>query len=84
MGKNNNNLISISDDMDSCWKKLAKVQTDPARVTLKDPGNPDICIIFSYHKLFTDDIEQEEIFIKCVTADIGCVKCKQILIHNLK
>lgn len=83
MSKSRNNTLGILENKDSVWKKLSSAKTDPARIRRTDPGNPDICNIFSYHQLVTGKEEQNEIRKGCTTAGIGCVDCKKKLLNNL-
>jgi tryptophanyl-tRNA synthetase len=58
--------------------------TDPARQRLKDPGNPDVCNVYAYHKYFeTPDSELSEIDAGCRAATIGCTECKQRLADRI-
>ncbi len=83
MSKSYNNCIYLSDSEEEANKKLMKCITDPARMRREDPGNPDVCTIFSYHKLATSEATRRQIDADCRTAAIGCVDCKKILIKNL-
>ena len=51
--------------------------TDPNRVRRNDPGNPDICSVFGYHKLFSAKTRQSEIDAACRKGEIGCFDCKK-------
>jgi tryptophanyl-tRNA synthetase len=57
--------------------------TDPQRMRKSDPGNPDICNVFEFHKLYSDQETWEGIDPQCRNARIGCVACKQIMAKNL-
>ena len=57
--------------------------TDPARQRRTDPGNPDVCNVFSLHKIFTPPEKVAEINTECRRAGIGCVDCKKILAANM-
>ena len=57
--------------------------TDPARVRRSDPGNPDVCLIFDYHKLFSDLDTIQMVDRECRTAGIGCVDCKKKLMEGV-
>ena len=57
--------------------------TDPQRMTLKDPGNPDICNVFSMHKVFSSEEEVAMVDVECRRAGIGCVQCKKRLAANM-
>lgn len=83
MGKSLDNCIYLYDDSDNIWKKLSKAVTDPARVKKTDPGNPDICNLYSLHKLFSPASTLEEIIQGCRTAGIGCIQCKRKLAEHM-
>lgn len=57
--------------------------TDPARKLRSDPGNPDVCNVFTMHKIYSSPEEIEMINRECRTAGIGCVDCKKIFAKNL-
>jgi len=57
--------------------------TDPARLRRKDPGNPDVCNVFSLHKVFSSPEEVAMIDRECRVAGIGCVDCKKLLAQNM-
>ncbi len=75
MSKSLNNTILLSDDADTVKAKLKKAVTDPLKIRRGDPGNPDICLVFSYHKKFNPD-EVDEIDKNCRSGVLGCVVCK--------
>jgi tryptophanyl-tRNA synthetase len=79
MSKSLGNTIGLLDTPDEIWQKLRPAPTDPARVTRKDPGNPDICNIFSLHKYFSTAETVAEVNLKCRTAGWGCLDCKRRL-----
>lgn len=79
MSKSLNNYIGLLDSPDEIWQKLRPAMTDPARVTKKDPGNPEICNIFSLHKYFSSPETIAEVDVKCRTAGWGCLDCKRRL-----
>jgi tryptophanyl-tRNA synthetase len=58
--------------------------TDPARVRRTDPGNPDVCNIFTLHKFFSTPERQAEVRVGCTTAGIGCIDCKKWLLEGLQ
>jgi len=82
MSKSFNNAIYIADDDETIRKKMMQAITDPARKLKNDPGHPEVCNIFSYHKLFTDNKKVGEIEKECRAGIIGCVDCKKICIQN--
>ncbi|MBW1694263.1 MAG: tryptophan--tRNA ligase [Deltaproteobacteria bacterium] len=77
MSKSYDNAIFISDDPDEIETKVSKMLTDPQRARRSDPGNPDVCNVFEFHKLYSDEPVIENINKTCRTAEIGCVECKQ-------
>jgi tryptophanyl-tRNA synthetase len=83
MSKSLGNTISLFDTPDTIWTKLKPAATDPARVTRKDPGNPDICNVFTIHQGFSDPATQAEVAHNCRTAGWGCVDCKRVLADNM-
>ncbi len=68
---------------DELWATVRTAVTDPARVRRDDPGNPDVCNVYSLHAFFTDPAEREEIGVRCRAATIGCVDCKRILADRI-
>ncbi|WP_297473626.1 tryptophan--tRNA ligase [Persephonella sp.] len=83
MSKSYNNAIYLSDDQQTVNKKVLEMKTDPQRVRRNDPGNPEVCIVYDYHRIFTDKDTVKDIDKKCRNAEIGCVDCKKILAQNL-
>ena len=83
MSKSYNNAIYLSEDSKSVEQKVLMMKTDPQRVKKTDPGNPNVCIVYSYHKLFTGKEIIQDIDTKCRRAEIGCVDCKKILAKNI-
>jgi tryptophanyl-tRNA synthetase len=57
--------------------------TDPQRARRSDPGNPDVCNVYDFHKLYTDPQTVKEIDQECRSAGIGCVECKQKMAEGL-
>ncbi len=84
MSKSLGNHIGVCEEPDSIWEKLRPAKTDEARKRRSDPGNPDRCNIFSYHKLVTPEAGLREIVQGCTTAGIGCIDCKKIFFNNLR
>jgi tryptophanyl-tRNA synthetase len=83
MSKSYNNTIALSEPRETLEKKVLSMKTDPQRLKKTDPGRPEICNVFSYHKHFTDSQEVDKIQVKCRNAEIGCVECKRILLENI-
>jgi tryptophanyl-tRNA synthetase len=78
MSKSYNNSVELRETPDSLNKKIQLMITDPARVRRNDPGNPDVCTVYSYHKIYSPE-KLEEIGAGCRSAGIGCRDCKGIL-----
>jgi tryptophanyl-tRNA synthetase len=83
MSKSYDNAIFLSDSPETISKKVAGMITDPQRARRADPGNPDVCNVFDFHKLYTDPDTVAEIDQQCRSAGIGCVECKQKMAQNL-
>ena len=82
MSKSLNNTILLSDDPKIVETKLRKAVTDPLKVRKNDPGRPEVCLVFTYHKKFNpDDIPQIEQ--GCKSGDLGCVECKMKCIGKI-
>ncbi len=75
MSKSLGNTILLSDEPETVKAKLRKAVTDPLKVRRNDPGRPEICLIFSYHKKFNPD-EVPQIEADCRSGALGCVDCK--------
>ncbi len=79
MSKSYNNFISLREDPGSVSEKIRTMQTDPARVRRKDPGEPANCPVFALHEVYSDDKIQQWATEGCRSAGIGCVDCKKPL-----
>lgn len=78
MGKSMGNAIYLSDSAEVVWDRVRNAVTDPARITVKIPGHPEICNVYKYHCVFNAD-EAPNIHEMCSNAQIGCVACKKKL-----
>ena len=83
MSKSYGNAIYLSDTPEQIRKKVMQMITDPQRAKRSDPGNPDVCNVYEFHKLYTDAETTNQINSQCRTAEIGCVECKKIMVENL-
>ena len=77
MSKSYNNAIFLDESKEEIWAKVRKAKTDPARIKKTDPGHPEVCIVFEYHKAFSTPEEVKEIEEACRAGSIGCVECKK-------
>jgi len=83
MGKSLNNHIELASTPEETQKRVMMMVTDPQRMKRTDPGNPDVCNVFSMHKIFTPEEDVAMINVECRRAGIGCVECKKIFADNL-
>lgn len=83
MSKSLGNTIGVLDTPEEIWQKLRPAMTDPARKTKKDPGNPDICNVYTLHRHFSPPATADEVARKCRGAEWGCLDCKRVLADNM-
>jgi tryptophanyl-tRNA synthetase len=83
MSKSLGNTIGLLDTPEEIWQKLRPAVTDPARVTKKDPGTPEICNLYTLHKYFSPPETVEVVARKCRGAEWGCLDCKRVLADNM-
>jgi tryptophanyl-tRNA synthetase len=84
MSKSYNNVIALTDPPEVVKPIIKTMVTDPARVRRQDPGNPDVCPVGDYHKVFSDEKTLAQVDHGCRTAGIGCIECKMWLFDNLQ
>ena len=82
MGKSLGNAIYLVDDYETITKKVMGAVTDPNKIKKDDPANPDICMVYYYHKLINSD-NLDNICSECKKGARGCVQCKKELIKNM-
>jgi tryptophanyl-tRNA synthetase len=83
MSKSLGNTIGLLDSPEEIWQKLRPAKTDPARVTRKDPGNPEVCNIYHLHRYFSPPATIAEVAGNCRGAKWGCLDCKRVLADNM-
>jgi len=83
MSKSYGNAIYLSDSPEQLRTKVMQMITDPQRARRSDPGNPDVCNVYEFHKLYTNPEMNRQIDKQCRGAEIGCVECKKIMADNL-
>jgi tryptophanyl-tRNA synthetase len=83
MSKSLNNHIELAATPEETQKRVMTMVTDPARIRRTDPGNPDVCNVFSFHKVFSSAEEVQMVNVECRRAGIGCVDCKKLMAKNL-
>jgi len=83
MSKSLDNHIELAATPEETQKRVMQMVTDPARVKRTDPGNPDVCNVYSMHKIFSSEEEINMVNTECRRAGIGCVDCKKLFAKNL-
>ena len=83
MSKSYGNTINLLDTEPVVRQKLKTMVTDPARVRRNDPGNPDVCPVYDFHKIYSPQATQEQINKDCRTATIGCIDCKKLVADRI-
>lgn len=82
MSKSYDNYITLGADRQEIEQRVRQMVTDPARIRKDDPGHPEVCTVYTYHKYYNTD-EQEQIKCDCQQGCIGCVACKKRLAAKL-
>ncbi len=83
MSKSNDNTIALREEPDKIVQSIKTMMTDPARARRADPGNPDICPVYTLHKIYSDEDIKSWVRDGCTSAGIGCVDCKRPLIDKV-
>jgi tryptophanyl-tRNA synthetase len=83
MSNSYGNTISLRADEDTVRQQIRTMPTDPARVRRKDPGNPEKCPVWPLHQVYSDDDTRAWVWQGCTTAGIGCIECKQCVVHEV-
>ena len=83
MSKSYGNAILMRDAPQEVAKKVRGMMTDPARVHRSDPGNPEKCPVWEFHKVYSDEAARDWVWKGCTTAGIGCLECKQPVIDAI-
>jgi tryptophanyl-tRNA synthetase len=83
MSKSYGNTIGLREDPDVVAKKLKTMPTDPARVRRTDPGDPEKCPVWEFHKIYSDESTRNWVGEGCRSAGIGCVECKAPVIESV-
>ena len=82
MGKSLGNAIYLIDDYETISKKIMSAVTDPNKIKKDDKANPDVCMVYYYHKLVNQD-NLETVCQECKNGSRGCVACKKELINKM-
>ena len=83
MGKSLGNAIYIIDDEETINKKIMAAITDPNKIRKDDPANPEVCMVYYYHKLVNEKENVNTVCNECKKGARGCVACKKELIDKM-
>ena len=83
MSKSTGNAIFLREEPAEVTRKIRTMQTDPARVRRTDPGNPELCPVWSLHQVYSDQATRDWVWKGCTTAAFGCLECKQPVIEAI-
>ena len=83
MGKSLGNAIYLNDDEETIHKKVMGAVTDPNKIKKDDPANPEVCMVYYYHKLINNEENLNTICSECKLGSRGCVQCKKELINEM-
>jgi tryptophanyl-tRNA synthetase len=82
MSKSKGNGLGVFDPPDVFWNKLRGAFTDPQRLRTSDPGRPEVCNIYTMHKVVSPPATMLEVHANCTEAKWGCVDCKKVLLEH--
>lgn len=83
MSKSYDNTIAFADEPEEVRKKIMNMVTDPSRIKKTDPGHPEVCSVYAFHKIFNEE-EVSGIETQCRAGEIGCVQCKKRLAGKME
>jgi len=83
MSKSYENMISLRDKPEVVTKKIKKMPTDPARIKLSDPGDPNKCPVWQMHQVYSSQDTLDWVVEGCTKAKIGCIECKGPVIDSV-
>ncbi len=83
MSKSLGNTILLADGPEEVMKKMRTAVTDTEKIRKNDPGHPEVCTVFSYHKKFATQEQLESIEVDCRAGSLGCVDCKKLCASNI-
>jgi len=83
MSKSYENMISLRDEPEVITQKIKKMPTDPARIKLSDPGDPNKCPVWQMHQIYSPKDTLDWVIEGCTKAKIGCIECKGPVIDSV-
>lgn len=84
MSKSYRNTIELAEEWKVTEKKVKTMPTDPARVKRTDPGTPEKCPVWDFHKMYSTEDERSWVQEGCTSAGIGCLECKQVVLNHME
>ncbi|MBI4055881.1 MAG: tryptophan--tRNA ligase [Elusimicrobia bacterium] len=82
MSKSYGNAIELAEEEKTLSDKILQMYTDPKKIRAKDKGHPEGCVVFAFHKLYSDYWKRRES--ECRNGEIGCVACKGDLTRSIE
>jgi len=83
MSKSYENMIALRDKPEVITQKIKKMPTDPARIKLSDPGDPNKCPVWQMHQIYSPQDTLDWVVEGCTKAKIGCIECKGPVIDSV-
>ena len=83
MSKTLDNHLDLAATPEDTPKRVLTAFTDPERVRRDIPGRPEVCNIYSLHKIFSGAEAASTVYTECTTAQRGCVDCKRHIADSI-
>ncbi|WP_454780869.1 tryptophan--tRNA ligase [Legionella sp. WA2022007384] len=83
MSKSYHNTIMLREPPEQVEKKILTMPTDPARIKRTDPGEPEKCPVWQFHKIYSNNEVKDWVQKGCRSAGIGCVECKRPVVDAI-
>jgi len=83
MSKSLDNHLELAATPEETARRVATAFTDPQRIRRDIPGRPEVCNVYSLHKIFSPASEVPQVYEECTTAQRGCVDCKRHLAASI-
>lgn len=84
MSKSYGNTLLLTEDEKTLKKKVNSMVTDSRRALRENPGVPEDCTVYHFHKLYSTEEDIKWVVWGCTTAGIGCGECKAKLCANIE
>ena len=83
MSKSLDNHLELAATPEETARRVMTAFTDPQRITRDIPGRPEVCNVYSLHKILSPANEVSAVYDECTTAQRGCVDCKRHLASSI-